>query len=144
MEGEGIGVVGVLRLALDKPPEVEELIHRARKPEGPCCVESINVLSLLKQPLEEGVVEIPYGDGESPFVVFLAYSHGQTPLLHLHPLLFLHDLLLLLLLVLLQFNSLELELGYCVRQRNGYSSCSFIRLDGQGQFRNFMSPAVRT
>lgn len=108
MEGEGIGVMVMLRLALDKPSEVEELIHRARKPEGSCCVEPINISCLLKQALEERVVEIPYGDGESFFIVFMSHSHGQTALLHLHLLLLLHDLLLLLLLLkLFEFNSME-------------------------------------
>lgn len=88
-----------LQLALDKPPEVEEVVHGARQPQRSRGAVTVHLLRRLEQPPEVGVVEVGYGDGESPeaAAVFAleADPHGQPPLLHLLPLLLILHLLLL-------------------------------------------------
>lgn len=78
VKGEGIQVVVMLRLALDEPLNMKEVVYGAGELEGPCGVKSIHFFCLLQQPLEQGVVEIGYGNHkllEAAFFAFQSHPH---------------------------------------------------------------------
>ena len=98
MQRLAVVAMRVVRLPLDAPPEVEEVVDGARQLQRPRGVETVHLLCRLEEPLEEGMVEVGDGDNELPEAAFFAFeadSHGDRSLLHLHPLVLLHHLFLL-------------------------------------------------
>ncbi|CAL9196935.1 unnamed protein product, partial [Musa hybrid cultivar] len=85
--------MGVMRLPLDKPPEMEEVVDGTGKLEGAGGAEAVDLSSCLEKPREVRVVEVGYRDDEPPEAAFLAfqpYSYCKPSFLHLRPLLLLH------------------------------------------------------
>lgn len=72
---------------LDPPPEIEEIVDRAREPERALCVVPISLLRLVEELPEERVIQIRYRDDEpldSSVFILQPYLDRQEPLLHLH------------------------------------------------------------
>lgn len=45
---------------LDSPPEIEEIVDRARQPEGAVGVVAVNLTRLVQEPHKQGMIKISY------------------------------------------------------------------------------------
>lgn len=80
-------MVPTARFPLHPPPEMEEIVDRAREPERALGVVPVSLLCLVEELPEERVIEIRYRDDESlnsSIFILQTYLHGQETLLHLH------------------------------------------------------------
>lgn len=80
-------VVPAARFPLDPPPEMEEIVYRAREPERALGVVPVSLVRLVEELLEERVIQVRYRDDESlnsSVFILQPYLHCQETLLHLH------------------------------------------------------------